>query len=64
MKQVGTFKYFTITPDARCDAGLKKRIAFAFAQIKSIFTNRIIRIYTKINILKAYIIIAHPSACM
>ena len=60
IKQVDTFKYlgFTITPDARCDTEIKKRIALSkdtFTKIMSIFTNRNIRIYTKINTLKAYI---------
>ena len=60
IKQVGTFIYlgFTITPDARCDTEIKKRIAlskYTFSKMKSIFTNRNIRIYTKINTLEAYI---------
>ena len=31
IKQVGTFKYlgFTITPDARCDAEIEKRMALS-----------------------------------
>ena len=68
IKQVGSIKYlgFTITPDARCDTQIKKRIALfqdTFTKMKSIFTNSNIRIYTKINILKAYIM-DHPSAWM
>ena len=60
IKQVGTFKYlgFTITPDARCDTEIKKRVAFSadtFKKIKFFFTNRKIRMYTKINTMKAYI---------
>ena len=60
IKQVDTFKYFgfTITPDARCDTEIKKRIALSkdtFTKMKSIFTNRNIKVYTKINTLKAYI---------
>ena len=59
IKQVDTFKYlgFTITPDARCDTEIKK-IALSkdtFTKMKSIFTNRNIKVYTKINNLKAYI---------
>ena len=60
IKQVGTFKYlgFTITPDARRDTEIQKRTALyndKFTKVKSIFTNRNIRIYTKINIMKAHI---------
>ena len=60
IKQVDTFKYLglTITPDVRCDTEIKKRIALSqdtFTKMKSIFTNRNIKIYTKINTLKAYI---------
>ena len=61
IKQVGTFKYlgFTITPDARCDTEIKKRIiafsADTFKKMKFFFTNRNIRMYTKINTMKAYI---------
>ena len=60
IKQVDTFKYlgFIITPDARCDTEIKKRIALSkdtFSKMKSIFTNRNIEVYTKSNILKAYI---------
>ena len=43
---------FTITPDARCDTEIKKRVALSkdtFTKMKSIFTNRNIKIYTKIN---------------
>ena len=46
-----------ITPDARCDTEIKKRIALSkdtFTKIESIFTNRNIRICTKTNTLKAY----------
>ena len=65
IKQVDTCKYlgFTITPDARCDTEIKKRIALSkdtFTKMKSIFTNRDIKVYTKINTLKAY----GPSFCM
>ena len=59
---------FAITPDARCDIEMKKRIDLSkdtFTKIKFIFTNRNIRIYTKINTLKAYINnIYGPSFCM
>ena len=60
IKQVDTFKYlgFTITPDSRCYTEIKKRTALSketFAMMKSIFTNRNIKVYTKINTLKAYI---------
>ena len=68
--QVGTFKYlvFTITPDARCDTEIDKRIALSkdiFIKIKTVFTNANIRIYTRINTLKAYIwpIILHGCEC-
>ena len=70
IKQVGSIKYlgFTITPDARCDTQIKKRIALfkdTFTKMKSIFTNSNIRIYPKINILKAYIrtILLHGCEC-
>ena len=70
IKQEVTFKYvgFTITPGARCDTEIKKRIALSentFTKMKSLFTNRNIRIYTKINTLKAYIwsILLHGSEC-
>ena len=70
IKQVGNFKClgFTITPDARCDTEIKKRIALSkntLIKMKSIFTNRNIRIYTKINTLKAYIwsILLHVCEC-
>ena len=64
IKQVGTFKYlsFTITSDARCDTEIKKRIGLS-KDTFNIFTNTNIRIYTKINTLKAYIIYG-PSFCM
>ena len=60
IKQVSTFKYlgFTITPDARCDTEIKKRIALSkdtFTKMKSIFTNRNISLSTKVNTLKAYV---------
>ena len=60
IKQVDTFKYlgFTITPNARCDTEIKKRIAVSkdtFTKTKSIFTNINIKVYSKINTLKAYI---------
>ena len=52
--------------DARCDTEIKNRIALSkdsFTKSKSIFTNRNIRIYTKINTLKVYIwsILLHES---
>ena len=49
---------FTISPDARCDTEIKKRKALSkntFTKMKSIFSNRNIKVYTKINTLKAYI---------
>ena len=54
---VGTFKYlgFTITSDATCDTEIRKRLALSnttITKMKSIFTNRDIRIYTKIEDLK------------
>ena len=60
LKQVDTYEYLglTITPDARCDTEMKKRIALSkdtFTKMKSIFTNRNIKVHTKINTLKAYI---------
>ena len=60
IKQVNTFKYLgcTKTPDAKCDSEIKKRIAMAketFTKMKSIFTNRNIKLATKINALKAYV---------
>ena len=50
---------FTITPDARCDTEIKKIIALSkdtFTKMKCILTNRNIKVDTKINTLKAYII--------
>lgn len=60
IKQVESFKYlgFTITPDARCDVEIRKRIAMSkdtFNKMKSIFTNRNIGLGTKIRALKAYV---------
>ena len=60
VKQEGTFKYlgFATTLDVRCDTEIMKRIALSndtFTKIKSIFTNRNIRKFAKINTLKAYI---------
>ena len=57
IKQVNSFKYLgvTITPDARCKTVIKKTIALSkdtFTKMKSIFTNRNIKVYTKINNLK------------
>ena len=68
IKQVDTCKYlgFIITPDARCDTEIKKRIALSkdtFSKMKSIFTNRNIKVYTKINTLKAYIWSTLPYGC-
>ena len=45
IKQVGTFRYlgFRITPNARCDTEIKKRIALStdkFTKMKFILTNR------------------------
>ena len=45
-KQLGIFKYlsFTITPDARSDTAIKKRITLSkdtFTKMKSIFTSEI-----------------------
>ena len=59
---------FKITPDARCATEIKKRITLSkdtFTKIKFIFTNRNIRIYIKINILKAYklSILLHGYEC-
>ena len=60
IKQVETFKYLgcTITPDAKCDKEIKKRIALSkdtFMKMKSVFTNRNISLRTKLNTLKAYV---------
>ncbi|GFO20073.1 catenin (cadherin-associated protein), alpha 3 [Plakobranchus ocellatus] len=68
MKKVCTFKYlgFTITPDARCDTEIQKRIALpkdTFIKMKFIFTNRNIRLSTKINTIKAYMYV-HSSVWM
>ena len=68
IKRVDTFKYlgFTIIPDARCDTEIKERIAVSkdtFTKMKSIFTNRNIKVYTKINTLKAYIWPILPYGC-
>ena len=57
IKQVDTFKYLNIAPDSRCDTEIKKTIALSkdtFTKMKSIFTNRYIKVYTKISTLKAY----------
>ena len=64
----GTFRYlgFTISSDARCDTEIKKRTALSkdtFTKMKSISTNRNIRIYTKINPLKAYVWSALLHGC-
>ena len=60
IKQVKTFKYLgcNITQDARSDCEIKKRIAMAkdtFCKMKTIFTNRNINIFTKIETLRAYV---------
>ena len=59
---------FTVTTDVRCDTEIKKRIPLSkdtFTKMKSIFKNRNIRIYTKINTLKTYILtMIHPSTWM
>ena len=65
IKQIGTFKYlgFTITPDARCDTEIKERKGLSkdtFTKMKSVFTNINIRICSKINTLKTYIIYDPP----
>ena len=49
---------FTITPDVRCETEIEKRMALSkdtFTKMKYIFTNRNIKIYTKINTLKVWI---------
>ena len=68
MKQVGTFKHlgFTMTLDARCDTQIKKRIALSidtFTKMKYIFTNRNIRICTKISTLEAYMWSVFLNGC-
>ena len=60
IKQVDTFKYLgcTITPDARSEFEIKKRIGMSkstFNNMKSIFANKSIHLTTKIKTLKAYI---------
>ena len=43
---------FIITPDARCDTEIKKRIALSkdkLTQMNPIFTNRNIKVYTRIK---------------
>ena len=60
IKQVNNFKYlgFTITPDAKCDAEIRKRIAISkdtFSKMKPIFTNRNLGHDTKMRALKAYV---------
>ena len=53
---------FTITSDARCGTEIEERIALSkdpFTKMKSIFNYRNIKVYTKINSLKAYMV--HPS---
>ena len=57
--QVNTFKYlgFKITPDTKCHFEIKKRIARskdALTKMKTIFTNRNIRLNTKFNTIKTY----------
>ena len=61
IKQVDTFKYlgFTRTQDTRCDTEMNENIALSkdtFTKMKFIFTNRNIKVYTKINTLKAFCI--------
>ena len=60
IKQVTNFKYLgcTITPDAKCDTEIKKRMAISkdtFSKMKAVFTNRNISLNTKLNTLKAYV---------
>ena len=60
IKQVNTFNYLgsTITPDAKCDTEIKKRLALSketFTKMKPIFTNRNISLKTKMNALRAYV---------
>ena len=60
IKQVDSFKYlgFTITPNAKCDTEIKKRIAIAkdtFSKMKTVFTNRNISLPTKFNTLRTYV---------
>ena len=60
IQQVDIFKYlgFTITPDAKCDIEIKKRVALSkdtFNKMKSIFTNRNIGINSKVKTMKAYV---------
>ena len=59
IQQVNTFKYlgFTIIPDAKWDFK-KKSIALlkdTFTKMKTIFTNRNIRLNTKFSTIKAYV---------
>ena len=60
IKQVDNFRYLgcTITPDAKCDEEIRKRIAMSkdtFSTMESIFTNRDIGLDTKVRALKAYV---------
>ena len=60
IKQVDTFKYLgcTITPDAKSDFEIRKRIGMSkstFNNMKCIFINKSIHLTTKIKTLKAYI---------
>ena len=64
------FKYlgFTITPDAKCNVEIRKRIAMSkdtFSKMKPIFTNRNIGLDTKMRALKAYVwsILLYGSEC-
>ena len=53
-----------MTQDARCDTEIKKKMALSkdtCTKMNSVFTNRNIRIYTKIKTLKAYNHMVHPS---
>ena len=68
--QVNTFKYlgFTITPDAKCTFEIKKRIALSkdtFTKMKTIFTNRNIKLNTKFVTMKAYVwsVLLYGSEC-
>ena len=70
IKQIGTSAYlgFKLTPGARCDTEIKKRIALSeetFTKMNSISTNSNIRMYTKTNSLKSYIwsILLHGCEC-
>ena len=60
IKQITKFKYlgYIITSDGKCTNEIRKRIAMAkdtFQKMKSVFTNRNIKMNTKIRVIKTYV---------